>query len=128
MITAPEQVLLARVIIYLYDRDGFCCFFGCGGDFANYLNSDPRKRRRIWLRSRTAFLLSSESGSFDGIETEMEDATTLDVYFELIILHQEINAYSQASATQSTIMESRLQQRLETIYEVRPLLFYIVLS
>ncbi|KAL3446698.1 hypothetical protein BJX65DRAFT_113684 [Aspergillus insuetus] len=128
MITTSEQVLLARVIIYLYDRDGFCCFFGCGGDFANYLNSDPQKRRRIWLRSRTAFLLSSESGSFDGIETEMEDAATLDVYFELITLHQEINAYSQASATQSTIMESRLQQRLETVYGDHAPLFHRVMD
>ncbi|KAL2840758.1 hypothetical protein BJX68DRAFT_185014 [Aspergillus pseudodeflectus] len=126
MITASEQVLLARVIIYLYDRDGFCCFFGCGGDFANFLNSDPRKRRRIWLRSRTAFLLSSESGSFGCVETEMDDAATLDVYFELITLHQEINAYSQASATQSTIMESRLQQQLETIHKEYAPLFHRV--
>jgi hypothetical protein len=56
----------------------------------------------------------------------MDDAATLDVYFELITLHQEINAYSQASATQSTIMESRLQQQLETIHKVKSLLLHIV--
>ncbi|KAJ0424454.1 hypothetical protein BJY00DRAFT_264010 [Aspergillus carlsbadensis] len=128
IITVSEQVLLARVIIYLYDRDGFCCFFGCGGEFASYLNSDPRKRRRMWLRSRAAPLLSSESGSFDGIKTEMEDAATLDVYFELITLHQEINAYSQASATQSTIMESSLKQRLEAINKDHAPLFHRVMD
>ncbi|KAL2807650.1 hypothetical protein BJX63DRAFT_64474 [Aspergillus granulosus] len=126
LITVSEQVLLARVIIYLYDRDGFCCFFGCGGDFANYLNSDPQKRWRIWLRSRTAFLLSSESSSSSDIGAEMEDAATLDVYFELITVHQEINAYSQASAAHATATESKLQRRLETIRMEQASLFHRV--
>ncbi|KAL3455249.1 hypothetical protein BJX64DRAFT_77567 [Aspergillus heterothallicus] len=124
--TASEQALLARLIIYLSDRDGFCCFFGCGGDFASYLISDVQKRRRIWLRSRTTSLLSSGLCASNGNGTEMEDAATLDAYFELIILHQEINVYSQAPVAQSIILESRLHQRLDTIQQDQSSLFHRV--
>ncbi|KAL2852396.1 hypothetical protein BJY01DRAFT_259958 [Aspergillus pseudoustus] len=126
--TASEQVLLARVIIYLYDRDGFCCFFGCGGDFASYLDSNVQKRRLIWLRSRTVFLLSTEQSSSNNNEAEIEDAATLDLYFELITLHHEINSYSQASVAQSVIMESRLRQRLEAMWKDQSPLFNRVMD
>ncbi|KAJ6068608.1 hypothetical protein N7499_010495 [Penicillium canescens] len=33
---APDALLLSRILTYLYDRDGFCGFFGCGGSFASY--------------------------------------------------------------------------------------------
>ncbi|KAL3479093.1 hypothetical protein BJX99DRAFT_90593 [Aspergillus californicus] len=123
-ITVSEQVLLARIITYLYDRDGFCCFFGCGGYFANHLNSDSQRRQRIWLRSRATFMLtSSDLGVANGIGTEIEDAATLDAYFELIILHQEINDYSQMSATQSMAVKSRLQQRLDAVHTDHASLF-----
>ncbi|KAL4908202.1 hypothetical protein BDW74DRAFT_174895 [Aspergillus multicolor] len=126
VITVSEQVLLARVITYLYDRDGFCCFFGCGGQFANYMNSVPQKRHRIWLRSRAAFFLPlSEVGHCEA-GSEIEDAATIDVYFELIILHQEINNYSQGSVTHATAMKPRLQQRLEAIYKDQATLFHRV--
>ncbi|KAF5861308.1 hypothetical protein ETB97_000424 [Aspergillus alliaceus] len=36
----PDQVLLARIFTYLYDRDGFCSFFWCGGSFATIVNDD----------------------------------------------------------------------------------------
>ncbi|KAL4735706.1 hypothetical protein BDV11DRAFT_211812 [Aspergillus similis] len=126
VITVSEQVLLARIITYLYDRDGFCCFFGCGGQFADYMNSIPQKRQRIWLRSRAAFFLPlSEVGYYEA-GSEMEDAATLDVYFELIILHHEINKYSQASATQAMTMKSKLQRRLEAIHKDQAALFHQV--
>ncbi|KAL4999685.1 hypothetical protein BDV10DRAFT_200554 [Aspergillus recurvatus] len=126
VITVSEQVLLARLITYLYDRDGFCCFFGCGGQFADYMNSNSHKRQRIWLRSRAAFFLPLNAVGYHGAGTEMEDAATLDVYFELIILHQEINSYSQASATQAMAMKSKLQQRLEAIRKDQASLFHQV--
>ncbi|RDW60488.1 putative Zn(II)2Cys6 transcription factor [Aspergillus mulundensis] len=124
VITVSEQVLLARVITYLYDRDGFCCFFGCGGQFANYMNSIPQKRHRIWLRSRAAFFLPLSEVGYNEAGSEIEDAATIDVYFELIILHQEINTYSQSSVTHATAMKPRLQQRLEAIYKDQGTLFH----
>ncbi|KAJ5989969.1 hypothetical protein N7522_010176 [Penicillium canescens] len=33
---APDALLLSRILTYLYDRDGFCGFFGCGCSFASY--------------------------------------------------------------------------------------------
>ncbi|KAL4871658.1 hypothetical protein BDV12DRAFT_205973 [Aspergillus spectabilis] len=127
VITVSEQVLLARIIAYLYDRDGFCCFFGCGGDFANYMNSISQKRHRIWLRSRAAFFLPlGDVGGTNGAGSEIEDAATLDVYFELIILHQDINLYSQPSAAHSMDMKLKLQRRLDAIYKDQATLFYQV--
>ncbi|KAL4882036.1 hypothetical protein BJY04DRAFT_187924 [Aspergillus karnatakaensis] len=123
-ITVSEQVLLARIIAYLYDRDGFCCFFGCGGEFANYMNSISHKRHRIWLRSRAAFFLPLGDSEYSGAVSEIEDAATLDVYFELIILHQEINFYSQTSTTNSIAIASKLERRLAAIYKDQATLFY----
>ncbi|KAI9375281.1 hypothetical protein BJX61DRAFT_531697 [Aspergillus egyptiacus] len=129
MITVSEQVLLARVIIYLYDRDGFCCFFGCGGDFANHLNRESQTLRMIWMRSRATFLLSSSNFRFpSGTGTEIDDAPTLDVYFELIVLHQEINVYSRISESQSTAMKLQLQKRLDTIHKDHAPLFSQVVN
>lgn len=124
VITVSEQVLLARIIAYLYDRDGFCCFFGCGGYFADYINSAPQRRQRFWLRSRAAFFLPwIDVGYNRGAESEVEDAATLDVYFELIALHQEINSYSHAAAKHAETMELRLQRWLEAIYRVSKIIF-----
>lgn len=53
----------------------------------------------------------------------MEDAATLDVYFELIALHQEINSYSHAAAKHAETMELRLQRWLEAIYRVSKIIF-----
>ncbi|KAL3438494.1 hypothetical protein BDV09DRAFT_182754 [Aspergillus tetrazonus] len=124
--TVSEQVMLARIITYLYDRDGFCCFFGCGGQIADYMNSVPQKRQRIWLRSRAAFFLPLSEVGYHEASSEMEDAATLDVYFELIILHHEINVYSQASTTQAMTMKPNLQRRLETIHKDQAALFHQV--
>ncbi|KAL4752925.1 hypothetical protein BDW72DRAFT_211027 [Aspergillus terricola var. indicus] len=126
VITVSEQVLLARIITYLYDRDGFCSFFGCGGQFADYMNNIPQKRQRIWLRSRAAFFLPLNEVGYHEAGSELEDAATLDVYFELIILYHEINTYSQTSATQAMTMKSKLQRRLEAIHKDQAALFHQV--
>ncbi|KAL4937136.1 hypothetical protein BDV06DRAFT_232784 [Aspergillus oleicola] len=132
VITASEQVVLARIMTYLYDRDGFCSFFGCGGLFASYMDGIPQKRQKIWLRSRAAFFIplgdagftpEHESNAGTGHGSEFEDATTLDVYFELIILHHEINTYSQASSVEAMAMRPRLQRRLEAIRKDQAALF-----
>ncbi|KAL4788142.1 hypothetical protein BJX76DRAFT_353443 [Aspergillus varians] len=116
VITVSEQVLLARIIVYLYDRDGFCCFFGCGGYFADHMNRISQERQRIWLRSRTPFFLPlSNVGCTNGAESEIDDAATLDVYFELIVLHQEVNFYSHTSATHAMDMRPKLQRRFDAI-------------
>ncbi|KAL4798687.1 hypothetical protein BDV19DRAFT_396569 [Aspergillus venezuelensis] len=122
--SASEQVVLARIMTYLYDRDGFCSFFGCGGLFASYMDSIPQKRQRIWLRSRAAFFMplgdisivaDHETNTGTIHASELEDASTLDLYFELIILHHEINIYSQASLVEAMALKSRIQRRLEVI-------------
>ncbi|KAH8429219.1 Zn(II)2Cys6 transcription factor domain-containing protein [Aspergillus melleus] len=107
----PDQALLARILVYLYDRDGFCSFFGCGGSFARQMNEDAEKRRKIWIRSRTAFLLPQ--APYNVFDTE--DAATLDAYFDLIVLHQEINEYSQYSEQQAAEIEPRLRRRMEAV-------------
>ncbi|KAK1142941.1 hypothetical protein N8T08_007182 [Aspergillus melleus] len=107
----PDQALLARILVYLYDRDGFCNFFGCGGSFARQMNENAGKRRKIWIRSRTAFLLPQ--APYNAFDTE--DAATLDTYFDLIVLHQEINEYSQSSEQQAAGIEPRLRRRMEEV-------------
>ena len=50
--------------------------------------------------------------------SELEDAATLDLYFELIILHHEVNIYSQASSAEAMALKSRIQRRLDVIRQV----------
>lgn len=112
-----DQALLARILVYLYDRDGFCGFFGCGGSFARHINEDAERRRKIWIRSRTAFLLRSPCMDLTAVY-DMEDAATLDAYFDLIVLHQELNEYSQSSQQHAAQMEPRLRRRIEAVQQV----------
>ncbi|KAL4808354.1 hypothetical protein BDV18DRAFT_158455 [Aspergillus unguis] len=123
VITASEQVLLARIITYLHDRDGFCAFFGCGGHFAEYINSISQKRHRIWLRSRAVFFMPLNDVDYSAEGSEIEDAPTLDIYFELIILHQEINTYSQTSTVHAMGMKSKVQRHLDAIYKDKATFF-----
>ncbi|KAE8155305.1 hypothetical protein BDV25DRAFT_135052 [Aspergillus avenaceus] len=90
----PDQVLLARIFTYLYDRDSYCSFFGCGGSFATYVNVDLSKVRKIWTLSRTIFLWFPGDNT-DGAFPEIYEASVLDLYFKLITMHHEINIYSQ---------------------------------
>lgn len=52
--TQNDCALLARILIYLYDRDVYCSFFGCGGHFVDYLDFDTGRRRNLFTISRTS--------------------------------------------------------------------------
>jgi hypothetical protein len=123
----PDQVLLARIFTYLYDRDGFCSFFGCGGSFATFVNGDASKRRKIWTLSRTVFLFSKESDLSSGTISEIQDAVVLDLYFTLIAVHHEINLYSQTGNISTCGDERRLKQHLDQLREVCTCSRYAVL-
>ncbi|OQE20846.1 hypothetical protein PENFLA_c015G10247 [Penicillium flavigenum] len=56
--SSSDTVLLSRILTYLYDRDGFCSFFGCGGAFASYGSENYEKRHRIWQLSKSIFTSS----------------------------------------------------------------------
>ncbi|KAF4417037.1 zn 2cys6 transcription factor [Fusarium acutatum] len=51
-----EPVTLSRILTYIYDRDVFCGFFGCGAAFAGYVSQKHETRQRIWLLSRMPIL------------------------------------------------------------------------
>ncbi|PWY93098.1 hypothetical protein BO94DRAFT_460734 [Aspergillus sclerotioniger CBS 115572] len=119
----PDKVLLSRVFIYLYDRDGFCSFFNCGGSFASYVHENPEASRKIWRLSRTAFLcFPRDSICFDLNATpEVEEAAVLQVYFELIRIHHRINSYSQKSSIENEAMP--IQRQLDQLRKERSSLF-----
>ncbi|KAL4898027.1 hypothetical protein BDV59DRAFT_53918 [Aspergillus ambiguus] len=125
--SVSDQILLARILIYLYDRDGLCCFFGCGGALANYVGSMPDKRQALWQISRIPFLWP-----MDGITSmlhpnmESEHKYILDVYFELIVVHQEINCLSQSKAPDPCGFETKLRQQLEDLGKSAPFLSSLV--
>ncbi|KJK62646.1 specific transcription factor domain protein [Aspergillus parasiticus SU-1] len=123
----PDQVLLARIFTYLYDRDGFCSFFGCGGSFATFVNDDYSKRRKIWRLSRTAFLLfPEENGLTSDSLPEVHEAAILELYFMLITIHHEINIYSQTGCLHRYGDERRLKQYLDELKKEYSCIFSLV--
>lgn len=116
--STSDQVLLSRIFTYIYDRDGFCGFFGWGGSFASYVNENHDKRRRIWGLSRTAFLWLGNEESLASRVPEVQDAAIQDMYFHLIMIHHEINRYSQGTGEQALGLEMEIQRRLEWVREV----------
>ncbi|OGM49004.1 hypothetical protein ABOM_003161 [Aspergillus bombycis] len=123
----PGQVLLARIFTYLYDRDGFCSFFGCGGSFATFVNDDYSKRRKIWRLSRTVFLLfPEEHGLPSGSLPEVHEAAILELYFTLITIHHEINIYSQTGVLHRCGDERRLKQHLDGLKKEYSCVFSLV--
>ena len=122
----PDQVLLARIFTYLYDRDGFCSFFGCGGSFATFVNEDYFKMRKIWRLSRTAFLLfPEENGLTSGSLPEVHEAAILELYFMLITIHHEINIHSQTGGLHRYGNGRRLKQHLDELKKVHIVAFAI---
>ncbi|KAF7586078.1 hypothetical protein BBP40_009609 [Aspergillus hancockii] len=122
----PDQVLLARIFTYLYDRDGFCSFFGCGGSFATSVNRDTSKRRKIWTLSRTVFLFSEEDDLPRGTIPEIQDAVILDLYFTLITIHHEINIYSQTGEGHACGDLQKLNHHLDQLKEEHASVFSLV--
>ncbi|PYI23966.1 hypothetical protein BO99DRAFT_457810 [Aspergillus violaceofuscus CBS 115571] len=127
--TVPYKVLLSRVLIYLYDRDGFCSFFGCGGLLASYMSANSERLRKIWRLSRTAFLWNNAqdqlSPSSEASFHEVDEAATLHVYFEMIGLHHEINRYSQSDMPDLAV-QSQIYHQLNRIRQEHASLFNIV--
>ncbi|RAK98161.1 Zn(II)2Cys6 transcription factor domain-containing protein [Aspergillus ibericus CBS 121593] len=121
----PENVLLCRVFSYLYDRDGFCSFFNCGGSFANYVNENPEASQKIWRLSRTAFLCLPRDCLGSGLNAvpEVEEAAVLQVYFELIRIHHRINIYSQGGSDDEGM---RIQRQLGVLRKEQSSIFHRV--
>ncbi|OQD90740.1 hypothetical protein PENANT_c001G05307 [Penicillium antarcticum] len=119
--SVPDAVLLSRILTYLYDRDGFCGFFGCGGSFASYVSENVEKRQRIWHLSRSIFTFSDEqtiSLRMPGIQGPPK-SYILNVYFELIAIHHDINQYSQAAEFQTLEAVRKIKRNLAWIQEGR---------
>jgi hypothetical protein len=92
-----EPVTLSRILTYIYDRDVFCGFFGCGAAFAGYVSQKHETRQRIWLLSRMPILPDQTETWFRSeSQPETSQRRILDVYFGLIVIQYEINVYSQS--------------------------------
>jgi hypothetical protein len=118
---APDETILSRLLVYIYDRDVYCSFYGCGGYFANYLDTDERRRRAIWTASR-ASLRTYWGGMYPINEAmlDFEDETTQGMHFDLIIISQLVNVYSQGyDQDGSTEKEAGLMERLDRLRTVR---------
>lgn len=114
-----EPAILSRILTYIYDRDVFCGFFGCGEAFAMYVDENHEKRQRIWQLSRLPF--SNHQSTMwpgSGQSSESHHRMILDVYFALITLQREINRYSQGSEAQSRSIELGIKRKLDRIREV----------
>ncbi|KAH7120537.1 hypothetical protein EDB81DRAFT_666661 [Dactylonectria macrodidyma] len=126
--STSDQVLIARILTYLYDRDGFCGFFGCGGFFASYVSQNHDKRHRIWRLSRTTFPGTDEVPTTIGLTQvpKIQDFTVLGVYFDLIALHHDINNYSQAPEDQAMAARVRIKRSLDRTQEEQPFISNLV--
>ncbi|KAH8687310.1 hypothetical protein BGZ60DRAFT_5713 [Tricladium varicosporioides] len=124
----PDSAFIARLLIYLYDRDVYCAFYNCGGHFADFLNSDIGDRQRIWAISRT-FMMRYWGKSYprDEFTKDIEQAPTYDMYFNLITICQQINNYSRkCSAEVDETEENRLRTLLDSHQIEHSLLFHFV--
>jgi hypothetical protein len=81
---ATTLALIARILCYLFDRDGFAAFSGIAGFFANVAMQDQLLWQNVWLRFQSAFPLKSK-----------REAAVIDAYYRLIWIHHEVNCYSQ---------------------------------
>ncbi|KAF3014676.1 hypothetical protein E8E14_002868 [Neopestalotiopsis sp. 37M] len=119
----PDSVLISRILTYLYDRDGFCYFFGCGGAFANYVSDNHEKRSRIWRLSQMGYPWSTDlRPAAHG--TSLEDGRITEVYFQLIAIHHDINRYSQESLASGS--EVKIRAQLERLGKEHESLFNMV--
>lgn len=115
-----EPVTLSRVLTYIYDRDVFCGFFGCGEKFASYVGEKHDTRQRIWQLSRMPILSESQNETWFGSDQlpETSQRKTVDVYFSLITVQYEINEHSQSSDFESPGKGLEIKRKLDKIREV----------
>lgn len=111
-----DSALLARILIYIYDRDVYCAFYGCGGHFADYLDTDPEQRRNLFAISRTSLLRYwGKDYPRDEFIQDIEQARTHEMYFDLITICQQINIFSQNfPSAKSGEMDRILRRRLDS--------------
>ncbi|SCO01278.1 uncharacterized protein FFB20_11391 [Fusarium fujikuroi] len=119
-----EPVTLSRILTYIYDRDVFCGFFGCGSAFAGYVSQKHETRQRIWLLSRMP-ILPEQTETWFRSETlpETSQRRILDVYFSLITIQYEINVYSQSNELAVFGKDLEIRTRLDKIREEQNFLF-----
>ncbi|ETS75617.1 hypothetical protein PFICI_12561 [Pestalotiopsis fici W106-1] len=123
----PDNVVISRILTYLYDRDGFCYFFGCGGAFASYVSDNHEKRSRIWRLSQMGYPWSTDPGPAASSTTHgacFEDGRITEVYFQLIAIHHDINRYSQAR--EASGLEIKIRIHLEHLEKEQRSLFKMV--
>lgn len=114
-----EPVTLSRILTYIYDRDVFCGFFGCGAAFAGYVSQKHETRQRIWLLSRMPILPDQTETWFRSESLpETSQRRILDVYFSLITIQYEINVYSQSSELAILGKGLEIRNKLDKIREV----------
>lgn len=92
----PNEIILSRLLVYLYDRDVYCSFYGSGGYFANYIDTDEERRQAIWVASRGS--LQRYWGKLYPITEalqDFDDEMIQGMHFDLIIMQQLINDYSR---------------------------------
>ncbi|KAF4344531.1 hypothetical protein FBEOM_1499 [Fusarium beomiforme] len=119
-----EPVTLSRILTYIYDRDVFCGFFGCGSAFANYVSQKHETRQRIWVLSRTP-ILPDQTEAWSGSESlpETSQRRTIDVYYSLITIQYEINQYSQRKEPAHLGRWLEIRRTLDKIREEHSFLF-----
>jgi hypothetical protein len=115
-----EPVTLSRILTYIYDRDVFCGFFGCGEEFAGYVSEKHDTRQRIWQLSRMPILPEGQTEAWFRPDQlpETSPRKTVDVYFSLITIQYEINQYSQSSISESSGKGLEIKRKLDKIREV----------
>ncbi|KAF5685742.1 hypothetical protein FDENT_6077 [Fusarium denticulatum] len=119
-----EPVTLSRILTYIYDRDVFCGFFGCGAAFAGYVSQKHETRQRIWLLSRMPILPDQTVTWFRSESLpETSQRRILDVYFSLITIQYEINVYSQSSELAVLGKWVEIRNKLDKIREEQNFLF-----
>ncbi|KAL4728271.1 hypothetical protein ACLX1H_005013 [Fusarium chlamydosporum] len=120
-----EPVTLSRVLTYIYDRDVFCGFFGCGEKFASYVGEKHDTRQRIWQLSRMPILSESQNETWFGSDQlpETSQRKIVDVYFSLITVKYEINEHSQSSDFESPGKGLEIKRKLDKIREEHSFLF-----
>ncbi|KAM5385526.1 hypothetical protein ACJZ2D_000725 [Fusarium nematophilum] len=121
-LSSLNVALLSRMLTYIYDRDVFCGFFGCGETFAGYVSENPEARRNIWQRSRSA-IPSPDTGTAVPLPPEDQYGSIIGVYFTLIMLQHDINWYSQGSDAQTLGMELGIWRKLQRLREEQSFLF-----